>query len=399
MAFVSPPHSFLESPGTPEIPWVRWVKMFQNFMLASIAKDFDDERKRAILLHSLGIEGQRIFYSLPELEKDTKGKIKIEPGETFTDTDDSVYVQSLLMLERHFKPSQNKLTARIKFKQRSQLPGETVDEFLLALRQLIVPCDYPHAVEDELVRDQFVQFCKTPFFQTRIVQEKNVSLNNVIQIARQLEQSSKDVKVLKADSLDTVAETVKYLKSKKTSDKSKNKNDRDEKQKQRFHSRKPQYEDKQRKNPDGKKCYRCGSDTHLANSKFCRAKNSICRKCKIRGHWDAVCRSGTRVKQIHESDVSDNSETEEEFFVCHTSASKSHSLSVHCDVEVDNVPLRLLVDTGSPRTLMSESDFNQYFRDTILLNPECSLKSYAMTNIELLGCFQAHVKYNGTPLK
>ena len=127
-------------------------------------KNFDDERKRAILLHSLGSEGQRIFYSLPELEKDTKGKIKIEPGETFTDTDNSVYVQSLLMLERHFKPSQNKLTARIKFKQRSHLPGETVDEFLLALRQLIVPCDYPHAVEDELVRDQFVQFCKTPFF-------------------------------------------------------------------------------------------------------------------------------------------------------------------------------------------------------------------------------------------
>ena len=287
------------------------------------------------------------------------------------------------MLERHFKPSQNKLTARIKFKQRSHLPGETFDEYFLALRQLIVPCDYPHAVEDELVRDQFVQFCKTPFFQTRIVQEKNVSLNNVIQIARQLEQSSKDVKVLKADSLD------------KSSDKSKYKKDRDEKQKQRFHSRKPQYEEQQRKNPDGKNCYRCGSDSHLANSKFCRAKNSVCRKCKIRGHWDAVCRTGTRVKQIHESDVSDNSETEEEFFVCHTSASKSHSLSVHCDVEVDNVPLRLLVDTGSPRTLMSESDFNQYFRDIVLLKPECSLKSYAMTNIELLGCFQAHVKYNG----
>ena len=287
------------------------------------------------------------------------------------------------MLERHFKPSQNKLTARIKFKQSSHLPGETFDEYFLALRQLIVPCDYPHAVEDELVRDQFVQFCKTPFFQTRIVQEKNVSLNNVIQIARQLEQSSKDVKVLKADSLD------------KSSDKSKYKNDRDEKQKQRFHSRKPQYEEQQRKNPDGKKCYRSGSDSPLANSKFCRAINSVCRKCKIRGHWDAVCRSGSRVKQIHESDVSDNSETEEEFFVCHTSASKSHSLSVHCDVEVDNVPLRLLVDTGSPRTLMSESDFNQYFRDTVLLKPERLLKSYDMTNIELLGCFQAHVKHNG----
>ena len=133
MAFVSPPHSFLESPGTPEIPWVRWVKMFKNFMLASGAKDFDDKRKRAILLDSLGSEGQRIFYSFIELKKDAKGKIKIEPGETFTDADDSVYVQSLLMLERCFKPSQNKLIPKIKFKQHSHLPGETVNEFLLAL--------------------------------------------------------------------------------------------------------------------------------------------------------------------------------------------------------------------------------------------------------------------------
>ena len=128
------------------------------------------------------------------------------------------------------------------------------------------------------------QFCKTQFLKTRIVQEKNV-------------------------------------KSKKTSDKYKYKNDRDEAQKQRFHSRKPQYEDKQQKNLDSKKCYRCGSDTHLAKSKFCKAKNSICQKCKIHGHWDAVCCSRTRVKQIHESDVSDKSETEKEFFVCHTSAS------------------------------------------------------------------------------
>ncbi|KAH9374639.1 hypothetical protein HPB48_008969 [Haemaphysalis longicornis] len=31
---ISPPPPFLETPGTPEIPWHRWFCMFQNIVLA-----------------------------------------------------------------------------------------------------------------------------------------------------------------------------------------------------------------------------------------------------------------------------------------------------------------------------------------------------------------------------
>ncbi|KAH7931868.1 hypothetical protein HPB49_025819 [Dermacentor silvarum] len=62
---ISPPPPFLVSPGTPAIPWPRWLRLFENFTLASGASELSAARRRALLLHCLGPEGQRIFDALP----------------------------------------------------------------------------------------------------------------------------------------------------------------------------------------------------------------------------------------------------------------------------------------------------------------------------------------------
>ncbi|KAH6948751.1 hypothetical protein HPB50_026109 [Hyalomma asiaticum] len=65
LAALSPPPPFLATPGTPAIPWPRWIRLFENFLLASGATDLPAPRRRALLLHCLGPEGQRIFDALP----------------------------------------------------------------------------------------------------------------------------------------------------------------------------------------------------------------------------------------------------------------------------------------------------------------------------------------------
>ncbi|KAH8022579.1 hypothetical protein HPB51_000879 [Rhipicephalus microplus] len=62
---ISPPPPFLETPGTPAIPWHRWFWLFLNFVLASGANEWPATRRRALLLHCLGPKGQRIFDALP----------------------------------------------------------------------------------------------------------------------------------------------------------------------------------------------------------------------------------------------------------------------------------------------------------------------------------------------
>ncbi|KAH6945931.1 hypothetical protein HPB50_010751 [Hyalomma asiaticum] len=61
---LAPPPPFLPVPGRPPVPWPQWHQMFENFLLASGASDFKPERRKALLIHSLGVEGQRVFSTI-----------------------------------------------------------------------------------------------------------------------------------------------------------------------------------------------------------------------------------------------------------------------------------------------------------------------------------------------
>ena len=48
-----------------------------------------------------------------------------------------------------------------------------------------------------------------------------------------------------------------------------------------------------RTNRGAARCFRCGFDNFTpAHLKECRAKNEICNKCKVRGHYARCCRGG-----------------------------------------------------------------------------------------------------------
>ena len=63
---VHPLPPFLSCPGEPSTDWRAWLTAFDTYLTASglNAAEVRDERKRALLLHCIGIEGQRIFATL-----------------------------------------------------------------------------------------------------------------------------------------------------------------------------------------------------------------------------------------------------------------------------------------------------------------------------------------------
>ncbi|KAK5895593.1 hypothetical protein CgunFtcFv8_009273 [Champsocephalus gunnari] len=63
----SPLSPFLALPGEPPIPWVRWLESFETFIVAAGLAEANDDRKKALLMHSLGSEGQRIFRTRSEI--------------------------------------------------------------------------------------------------------------------------------------------------------------------------------------------------------------------------------------------------------------------------------------------------------------------------------------------
>ena len=111
MAAIPPPPFFLVTPGTAPVPWTQWIGMFETYTIASGANTYPAARKRALLLHCLGTEGQRIFHTLPQ------DGIKI----------DDEYDVAVQVFNRHFQPKLNVVAERYKFRTRSQLSGESVD--------------------------------------------------------------------------------------------------------------------------------------------------------------------------------------------------------------------------------------------------------------------------------
>lgn len=58
---------------------------------------------------------------------------------------------------------------------------------------------------------------------------------------------------------------------------------------------------------EGKKCFRCGSASHLANQ--CNFKSVICHLCKQKGHIPGVCfKEKKQIHQIGEKDANNISE-------------------------------------------------------------------------------------------
>ncbi|KAH8031319.1 hypothetical protein HPB51_016211 [Rhipicephalus microplus] len=170
---------FWPPPGTPDVPWARWLRLFKTFLLAFGANELPAPRRRALLLHCLGTEGQRIFDALPPSTTQTKAEttsaalgVTATPdaaagiiGTTApTGTQDMTtealrppdeYDVAVEMLSKHFAAPCNVRLQRHRFRERRQLQGEPITDFAVALRELAALCNFATQADENLC-EQFV---------------------------------------------------------------------------------------------------------------------------------------------------------------------------------------------------------------------------------------------------
>ncbi|KAH9379604.1 hypothetical protein HPB48_020295 [Haemaphysalis longicornis] len=80
---ILPPPPFLATPGTPDVPWARWLRLFERFLLASGATELPAPRRRALLLHCLGLPSARgaagappSLYTGAKTTRETQGHVR-----------------------------------------------------------------------------------------------------------------------------------------------------------------------------------------------------------------------------------------------------------------------------------------------------------------------------------
>ena len=232
--------------------WERWLRAFELFADGKGVKHAD--QKKALMLHTAGLSVQDILFTLDE------------------GTDENNYLKAKDALDKYFKPQANVPYERLCFRELSQLPSETVEQFVTRLRQKAQSCEFGDAAAvDEQIRDQVISKCLSHNIRRKLLEkEKILTLQQLREIARVMEDSEKQTREIESAANEVSRVSVS----------SNGKGN-------------PRVGGKQ----STVRCFCCGNVGHKANDKVCPARGKRCRKCNNPGHFEKVCKTKLKTSE------------------------------------------------------------------------------------------------------
>ena len=127
--------------GDPTAVGARWKKWKPPFELFASGKGVTNAaQKKALLLHCGGPQMQDVYFTFPPAR---------QPGERET-------VYAVEQLDQYFTPQVNVPYERHLFRTMTQLPTESIDQFVATLREKADCCEFGEAT-DENRRDQVIE--------------------------------------------------------------------------------------------------------------------------------------------------------------------------------------------------------------------------------------------------
>ncbi|XP_055523229.1 uncharacterized protein LOC129717378 [Wyeomyia smithii] len=191
-------------------------------------------RKRSCLLHYAGSDVQDIFFNL-------RGENELQIPE-----DSEIYKQSVKLLDDYFLPLKCLPRERHIFRNLEQGPEESIEKFVLCLREQGSLCEYDAWLEENIKEQIFEKGCSDEL-RAKILTKGNMTLAQTIEEGRSLETIAKHRK-----NMQRTEEINRIVKSKG-------------------------------------ECFWCGHSGHYANDDDCPARDKKCEKCHLLGHIKRCC--------------------------------------------------------------------------------------------------------------
>ena len=267
----------------------------------------------------MGKDCLKIMNSLPtltEVDRRNPGRIKDE-------------------LRAHFVPQRHVLFERYKFNSASQQATDTVDSYLVRLRQLAGSCDFG-TLKDSLIRDRLVIGTTDTSTRDRLLRERPVpDLARCAESLRASELSRTHKREMEGRPDSHGATSVEFVKN---------------------NVRKPQGKGKwtpsfQKSTKKGGKCGYCGYSSH--NRSECLARSAKCNSCGKMGHYAVVCGSKGGTKGKVREIAQDAQGSGEEFLGTLTADKKNHWKAV---VKVNDEKCVFKLDTGAEVTVLAQDE-------------------------------------------
>lgn len=367
------------SPAEPS-SWPVYLERLEFFFQAHDITS--DDKKRALLCSVCGVDAYALLRSLcaPKAPSETPFK------------------DIIAKLNGHFIGKPNVTMERFRFNKRDQLPGESVQDFLAALRQLARYCDFENWL-DRLLCDRLVCGLRDETIQRRLLAEPDLKLTKAILLARAAEEAAAKTEELRRSKANSVVDANQLQNSGKR------------------HGAKGPASPKQ-------PCWRC---TGEHDAQTCSYRSAVCHFCGNEGHLEKACRkkaakekqasksghrkghkkkSQHRGRNHHVSESCDpvedvnpvtaaDSYSDEPTYGTPKSAMVNRTSPAFCvDVRINNMPLSMEVDSGAACSIISERTMDKLGLPRQEIHPSSlQLRSYTKEHLAILGFLEVTVSH------
>ena len=357
--------------------WELYVERLNFYFEANKIGDEGDDlkRRRAILLSSVGKKTYKLICDLLAPEKPSTPS----------------YNELCTLVKDHFEPKPSESVQRHKFHNRFRQAGETISEFVAALRHLAEHCNFEATLET-MLRDRLVSGVNHEKIQRRLLSEAQLTFKKAYEISSAMEAAAQHMQDLQMKTGNPSPAQVNYVR--------------------------PAYSKQSRGSGESKpssspadECHRCGK---LHNPEHCRFKTAKCHYCKKVGHIKSMCRKKAQKKPQGKPQTSSNTknnmstprvhalevkgeETDDDLYPMFAIHDGSRKNPFMVDMTLNGLSVKMELDTGASHSVISEDIYHQ-LRDTVsepleLEKSTVQLQSYTGNCVPVLGQLFVRVQY------
>ena len=332
-------------------------------------------KKKAVLLSNVGAKVYGVLRNL------------VDPAKPA----DKTFAELKTILTQHYVPERLVIAERFRFNKRDQLSGETVSEYVVALKDLARTCNFG-AFLDQALRDRLVCGLTDNACQKDILSKKVETFKDCCDLATAAESANSNLKQFQGPS----SVNKVYPTSKRDHGRPKGKGKPKSKQ----------YQQSQDQTPRKLfKCWRCGDVRHKPEA--CGFKDATCYTCSKVGHTKRMCEAVAKYKRDREKRLHDVKSTEGEetsdddlgiwsLYSVQKNTGGSPILSE--EVQIEGVPLSMEIDTGASVSVASKAFYDEHLTHVPLETSSIKLKDYGGNRIKVLGEVKVNVNY-GSPVQ